>query len=249
VRPFLGPSFDDIPKPDRKEGGCTAPRIEVGDAPERSLARRDVRLLAPLPRPVQMRDFLCFEAHLANALARGAAGRTPPPIPPVWYEVPVFYTCNRLAIVGPDSDVDLLVVPGTNVFDVIAQTAAQLDSADIWAGRSSVMEPAEQAKHFGEAWERLPKKANRQVTLHVVDSNGTASEFNLGAHVPKLADADVDLIHTLWLDATKQGGVEGLRHKEIVTVALARLAEEMKGASSRPAALERMRSLIGKRLP
>jgi 2-keto-4-pentenoate hydratase/2-oxohepta-3-ene-1,7-dioic acid hydratase in catechol pathway len=79
--------------------------IECGDAPERSLARRDVRLLAPLPRPLQMRDFLCFEAHLANALARGAAGRTPPPIPPVWYEVPVFYTCNRLAVVGPDSDV------------------------------------------------------------------------------------------------------------------------------------------------
>ena len=61
--------------------------------------------------------------------------------------------------------VDLLVVPGTNVFDAIAQTAAHLDSADIWAGRSSVMEPADQAKHIGDAWERLPKKPNRQVTI------------------------------------------------------------------------------------
>ena len=51
--------------------------------------------------------------------------------------------------------------------------------------------------------------------------------------MPKLADADVDLIHTLWLDATKDGGVEGLHHREIVTVALARLAEEMKGPSVR----------------
>jgi hypothetical protein len=144
--------------------------------------------------------------------------------------------------------VDLLVVPGTNVFDVIAQTAAHLDSADIWAGRSSVMEPAEQAKHVGEAWERLPKKPNRQVTLHVVDPNGTSSEFNLGAHVPNLAPADVDLIHTLWLDATKAGGVADLHHKEVVTVALARLAEEMKG-TGRAAALERMRALRGKRLP
>jgi hypothetical protein len=25
--------------------------------------------------------------------------------------------------------------------------------------------------------------------------------------VPKLADADIDLIHALWLDATKDGGV------------------------------------------
>ena len=56
--------------------------------------------------------------------------------------------------------------------------------------------------------------------------NGTVDDFNLGAHVPRLADADVDLIHTLWLDATKEGGVEDLHHKEIVTVALARLAEE-----------------------
>ena len=52
--------------------------------------------------------------------------------------------------------VGLLVVPGTNVFDAIAQTTAQLDSADIWAGRSSVMEPETQAKYIGEAWERLP---------------------------------------------------------------------------------------------
>jgi amino acid transporter len=138
--------------------------------------------------------------------------------------------------------VDLLVVPGTNVYDVIAQTAAHLDSADIWAGRSSVMEPTEQARQVGEAWERLPKKPNRQVALHVVETNGTSSEFNLGAHVPKLADADIDLIHALWLDATKEGGVEGLHHKEIVTVALARLAEEMKGAGRRDA-LERLRRL------
>jgi hypothetical protein len=68
--------------------------------------------------------------------------------------------------------VDLLVVPGTNVFDAIAQTAAHLDSADIWAGRSSVMAPDDQAKQIGDAWERLPKKPNRQVTFHVVDPNG-----------------------------------------------------------------------------
>jgi amino acid transporter len=143
--------------------------------------------------------------------------------------------------------VDLLVVPGTNVFDAIAQTAAQLDSADIWAGRSSVMEPEEQAKQIGEAWERLPKKPNRQVTFHVVDPDGTLAGFSLGAHVPKLADADIDLIHTLWLDATNEGGVEDLHHKEIVTVALARLAEEMKGAA-RQDTLERMRRVLGKRV-
>ena len=143
--------------------------------------------------------------------------------------------------------VDLLVVPGTNVFDAIAQTAAHLDSADIWAGRSSVMEPVEQARFIGEAWERLPQKPNRHVTFHVVDPNGTLAEFNLGVHAPKLEDADVDLIHTLWLDATQEGGVDDLHHREIVTVALARLADEMNGPE-RPAALERMRRLQGKRV-
>src|SRR3954471_19036048 len=68
--------------------------------------------------------------------------------------------------------VDLLVVPGTNVFDAIAQTAAHLDSADIWAGRSTVMEPSEQARRIGEAWERLPRQRNRPVCFHVVETSG-----------------------------------------------------------------------------
>src|SRR5207344_3014152 len=59
--------------------------------------------------------------------------------------------------------VDLLVVPGTNVFDAIVQTAAHLDSADIWACRSSVMEPDDQAKFIGDAWERLATRPNRPV--------------------------------------------------------------------------------------
>ena len=142
--------------------------------------------------------------------------------------------------------VDLLVVAGTNVFDAIAQTAASLDSADVWAGRSAVIEPAAQARLIGEAWERLPKKPNRQVTFHVVDASGAQNEFTLGAHVPKLAAADVDLIHALWLDATRTGGVAGVHHHELITVALARLAEELKGPG-RDDALQRIRRLIDKR--
>jgi hypothetical protein len=143
--------------------------------------------------------------------------------------------------------VDLLVVPGTNVFDAIAQTAANLDMAEIWAGRSSVMAPDEQAKYIGDAWERLPRKPSRQVTIHVVDPNGEMHDFSLGAHAPALADSDVDLIHNLWLDVSKSGGVEDLHHREIVTVALARLAEELKGPSRRET-IERMSRTLGKRI-
>ena len=65
--------------------------------------------------------------------------------------------------------------------------------------------------------------------------------------MPTLADADVDLIHALWLDVSKRGGVEDLHHREIVTVALARLAEEMKGPSRRET-IERLSRTLGKRM-
>ena len=143
--------------------------------------------------------------------------------------------------------VNLLVVPGTNIFDAIAQTAAQLESADVWAGRSSVMEPRDQAKRMGEAWERLPRRPERQVCFHVVDLDGTVHDFNLGAHIPALTDEDAELIHTLWLEAISEGGLEDLHHKEVVTVALARLAGDLEGAKRRET-MEQMRSLLGTRL-
>lgn len=142
--------------------------------------------------------------------------------------------------------VDLLIVPGANVFDAIAQTAAHLDSADIWSGRSSVMTAEEQAKRIGEAWERLPNKPKRQVCFHVVEPDNRVDDFDIGAHAPKLADEDVNLIHKLWLDVTQERGLDDLHHKEIVTTALANLEEQV-NSKGRQAILDRMRALIDKR--
>jgi hypothetical protein len=41
--------------------------VATAEAPGTSVGREAVRLLAPLPRPVQMRDFLCFEQHLKQS--------------------------------------------------------------------------------------------------------------------------------------------------------------------------------------
>src|SRR5438270_1805488 len=82
--------------------------------------------------------------------------------------------------------VDLLVVPSSNVYQAIAHTAAQLESSEIIAGRSSVMTPEEQAHLLGEAWEALPHKPSRQVSFRVIDPEGTAHDFYLGAHAPRL---------------------------------------------------------------
>src|SRR5437588_13071713 len=68
--------------------------------------------------------------------------------------------------------VDLLVVPSSNVFQAIVHTAAQLESAEIIAGRSSVMTPEEQARRLGEAWEALPNRPQRQVLFRVIDPDG-----------------------------------------------------------------------------
>src|SRR5262245_37136977 len=41
----------------------------LAKAPARTVAVDSVRLLAPVPEPLQMRDFLCFETHLRQARA------------------------------------------------------------------------------------------------------------------------------------------------------------------------------------
>jgi 2-keto-4-pentenoate hydratase/2-oxohepta-3-ene-1,7-dioic acid hydratase in catechol pathway len=76
------------------------------------------RLLAPLPSPPQIRDFMCFEKHVIQAFGaafRMKATRAANPEeksaliaqaeafrpPPVWYERPLYYKANRFSISGP----------------------------------------------------------------------------------------------------------------------------------------------------
>jgi 2-keto-4-pentenoate hydratase/2-oxohepta-3-ene-1,7-dioic acid hydratase in catechol pathway len=86
------------------------------------LPARSTQLLAPLPAPPQMRDFLCFEKHLIQAFGqarRVRAAASPDPeaamremeakgvlaIPEIWYQRPLFYKPSRFAVCGPDQDV------------------------------------------------------------------------------------------------------------------------------------------------
>ena len=86
------------------------------------VAREGSALLAPIPQPPQMRDFLCFEKHLLQAFAtarRVRAAGSPDPdaairemeakgilaIPQAWYERPMFYHPNRLNVVGDGTDI------------------------------------------------------------------------------------------------------------------------------------------------
>lgn len=73
---------------------------------EAVFARGDVTLLAPIPQPPQMRDFLCFEKHLVQAFGAVAKLRgTEARIPRIWYEQPIFYHPNRFNVCGTGADV------------------------------------------------------------------------------------------------------------------------------------------------
>lgn len=73
------------------------------------LALNSVQLLPPLPRPLSLRDFLTFEAHVSNALKKGREvgifSESRGTIPEVWYQAPRFYKCNALNIVGDGTDI------------------------------------------------------------------------------------------------------------------------------------------------
>ena len=141
--------------------------------------------------------------------------------------------------------VDLLVVPSTNVDDAVALTAAQLNSAIVIAGRSSVYTPEEQAQRIGQAWERVQGHPNHPVRFLVVDSDSTEiREFSLGAHAPSLSETEVEQIHQIWLNVMQERGNNAIHHRDIVTVALARLDHELQSAQ-RIEIIEALRALNG----
>jgi 2-keto-4-pentenoate hydratase/2-oxohepta-3-ene-1,7-dioic acid hydratase in catechol pathway len=77
-----------------------------GPSREAVLPLAEVTLLAPIPQPPQMRDFLCFEKHLQQAFAAVAKLRgTEARIPKIWYERPIFYHPNRFNVCGTGADV------------------------------------------------------------------------------------------------------------------------------------------------
>lgn len=60
----------------------------------------DVVLYPPLPRPMSLRDFYAFEAHVKAGYA--IRGRE---VPKEWYAIPVFYYSNPNAIYGPGESI------------------------------------------------------------------------------------------------------------------------------------------------
>ena len=125
--------------------------------------------------------------------------------------------------------VSLLVVPARDVWSALIQTANALECSAVVAGLSSRMSSAEQAFALGRAWEAA-EAPKRQFVLQIVHPNLAVDTFNIGPHVPNIRSDDIQLVHRLWLNITREGGLEKLHHADIVSVALERFAREYGGS-------------------
>ncbi len=137
--------------------------------------------------------------------------------------------------------VSLLVVPAGDVWAAIVQTANNLESSAVVAGVSSKMSPPEQAFNLGRAWEALPEP-KRQFVFQVIYPDDHVESFRIGPHSPSMKDEDVLLLHRLWLNITREPGLDKLHHHEILREALTRFAHDY-GARDRDDILKELRRL------
>jgi hypothetical protein len=139
--------------------------------------------------------------------------------------------------------VKLLVVPASNVFDAMAQTAVRLSSSQIVLGDSAKFSAADQARLLGQAWERVDDSDKLRTQLITYKLTGEIQTYLLGPHAPTLTPDDLDLIHKLWLEAVAEIGVD-VHHRDVVRVALEKLRRDLEGGS-RKEAMDRIRRQAG----
>ena len=121
--------------------------------------------------------------------------------------------------------ISLLLVPARDPWSAVAQTAHNLESSGVVAGLSSKISAAEQAFVLGSAWEAIPEP-KQQFILQIVEPNGTVDTFRIGPHTPTMKNEDVVLLHRLWLNVTREPGLENVHHHDILTQALTRFARD-----------------------
>jgi Amino acid permease len=124
--------------------------------------------------------------------------------------------------------ISLLVVPARDPWSAIVQTANALLSTAVVVGLSSRMSSQEQAFQLGRAWEAAPEP-KRQFVLQVVRPDLSVDTFRIGPHAPTMKSEDVHLVHRLWLNITKETGMDKVHHSDVVTLALTRFARDYAG--------------------
>lgn len=125
--------------------------------------------------------------------------------------------------------VELVVVPGTDPFIAMVQTASKLQASRLVTGVSARMTSDELARRIGLAWEKMPEPRHA-FSLEVISPDRPSSYVNLGPHPPRLWPEDLERLHEIWLKLTEQDEVGSkLHHRDVVGVALRRLERDLIG--------------------
>jgi amino acid transporter len=120
----------------------------------------------------------------------------------------------------------LAVVASNDIWDAILRAATSLQSSTIVVGHSPKEPTEEQARHLGDAWEKLgdPKP---QFNLEIHMANGDKVYKVLGPHAPNLTANEVNLLHRLWLRFSESAAPLELHHHDVVHFALEEVMKEV----------------------
>nr|VFK42434.1 MAG: Fumarylacetoacetate (FAA) hydrolase family protein [Candidatus Kentron sp. TC] len=106
----------------RDEAGTVIEYIMSQHPPGGIVALNSATLLAPVPRPESIRDYMGFEQHIINCIRAAGLKKFAPldewiernfgrkrslayRLNKAWYERPIYYKGNRFSVVGPDAPV------------------------------------------------------------------------------------------------------------------------------------------------
>jgi amino acid transporter len=136
----------------------------------------------------------------------------------------------------------LAVVASNEIWDGILRAATSLQSSTIVLGHSPKESTEEQARHIGDAWEKLgdPKP---QFNLEIHQQNGDKVYKVLGPHAPNLTANEVNLIHRLWLRFNETIAPLELHHHDVVHFALEEVQKELEDGKEE-ALLVRLRAHV-----
>jgi amino acid transporter len=120
----------------------------------------------------------------------------------------------------------LAVVAASDLWDGILRSATALESSTIVLGHSPKESTEDQARHIGDAWEKLgdPKP---QFNLEIHLPNGDKVYKVLGPHAPNLTANEVNLLHRLWLRFSETTAPLELHHHDVVHFALEEVQKEL----------------------
>jgi hypothetical protein len=141
--------------------------------------------------------------------------------------------------------VELMVVPGNDPYEAMVQAAAMMQSSRIVMGLSPKLTPSEQGAQVGEYWEKLPEPRPSLSLEIVLENQKDVVFFNLGPHPPRLWPEDIDLTHKLWLELSSRGPGSKLHHRDVISVALRRMAAELQSPRAQDVVDDIVREAVG----